>query len=73
LYSNDAVVPPSFASSSYSFSYSYGKRPSSPTELPKEGKRGEVRLSKRPSIERKRRGGDDDGVVRATTSDTQER
>jgi len=37
--------------------------------LPKEGRKGEVRLSKRPSIERRRRntGGEDDGVVRATT------
>jgi protein-tyrosine phosphatase len=70
LYPNDAVVPPSFASPSYSFSYSYGKRPSSPTELPKEDKKGRVRLSKRPSIERKRRNtdGDGDGIVRTTSS-----
>lgn len=53
LYSNDA--PSLFASSSYSYSYSFGKRPSSPTELPKEDKKGDVMLSKRPSMERKRK------------------
>jgi protein tyrosine phosphatase len=54
LYSNDTVVPPAFAPS-YGYGYGYGKRPSSPTELLKENKKGELVLSKRPSIERKRR------------------
>ena len=69
LYSNDTVVP-SFASSSYSYGFSIGKRPSSPTELPKEDKKGEVMLSKKPSMERKRRNmrGEGDGIVRATSS-----
>jgi len=69
LYSNDTVVPPSFAPSygPYGHAYAYGKRPSSPTELLKEDKKGEVMLSKRPSIERKRRNtvgkGDGNGHV----------
>jgi len=69
LYSNDTVVP-SFASPSYNYGFSIGKRPSSPTELPKENKKGEVMLSKKPSMERKRRnmGGEGDGIVRATSS-----
>ncbi len=54
LYSNDTVVPPAFAPS-YGYGYGYGKRPSSPTELLKENKKGELVLSKKPSIERKRR------------------
>ena len=70
LYSNDTVVPPSFAPSYGSYGhghvYAYGKRPSSPTELLKEDKKGQVMLSKRPSIERKRRNtvgkGDGNGV-----------
>jgi len=55
LYSNDTVVPPAFAPSYGYGGYGYGKRPSSPTELLKENKKGELVLSKRPSIERKRR------------------
>ena len=42
-----------------SSSFSIGKRPSSPTELPKQNKKGEEMLSKRPSIKRKHTNGDD--------------
>ncbi|CAK5279891.1 unnamed protein product [Mycena citricolor] len=38
---------------------STGKRLASPTELPKENKKGEIALSKRPSIKRKQVSGDD--------------
>ncbi|KAF7367403.1 hypothetical protein MSAN_00802900 [Mycena sanguinolenta] len=38
---------------------STGKRLASPTELPKEDKKGEIALSKRPSIKRKQASGDE--------------
>lgn len=62
LYSNDTVVPPAFAPS-YGYGYGYGKRPSSPTELLKENRKGEVMLSKRPSIERYRRNAEGEVLV----------
>lgn len=43
---------------SSSSSYSIGKRPSTPTELLKKDKEGEVMLAKRPSMKRKQTGGD---------------
>lgn len=46
---------------STSSTVSIGKRPSSPTELPKQNKKGEEMLSKRPSIKRKHTNGDDPG------------
>jgi tyrosine-protein phosphatase 2/3 len=47
------------ASIASSSSMSIGKRGASPTELTKEDKEGDVMLSKRPSIKRKQRSGDD--------------
>jgi hypothetical protein len=38
---------------------SQGKRRASPTELPKEDRRGDMRMSKRPSIKRAQRSSDD--------------
>ncbi|KAI0271598.1 hypothetical protein BC834DRAFT_841188 [Gloeopeniophorella convolvens] len=42
-----------------SLSPSKGKRRASPTELPKEDKRGDARMSKRPSIKRRQRSSDE--------------
>ncbi|KAF8203735.1 hypothetical protein BJ912DRAFT_940942 [Pholiota molesta] len=68
--SNSQHPAPHFRSTeslaSSSSSYSFGKRPSTPTELPKEDKAGEMILSKRPSIKRKNRSGD--VALRATSS-----
>ncbi|KAH9075748.1 hypothetical protein EDB83DRAFT_1816316 [Lactarius deliciosus] len=52
--------------SSMGVSSSQGKRRASPTELPKEDRRGDMRMSKRPSIKRVQRSSDDsscDGAV----------
>ncbi len=46
-------------SSSAGVSSSQGKRRASPTELPKEDRRGDMRMSKRPSIKRALRSSDD--------------
>ncbi|KAI9445507.1 hypothetical protein H4582DRAFT_2053503 [Lactarius indigo] len=54
--------------SSMGVSSSQGKRRASPTELPKEDRRGDMRMSKRPSIKRAQRSSDDsscDGAVDA--------
>ncbi|KAH9486715.1 Receptor-type tyrosine-protein phosphatase V [Psilocybe cubensis] len=51
------------ASIASSSSISIGKRGASPTELPKENKEGDLMLSKRPSVKRKQRSGDDLNVV----------
>jgi hypothetical protein len=45
--------------SSMGVSSSQGKRRASPTELPKEDRRGDMRMSKRPSIKRTQRSSDD--------------
>lgn len=42
-----------------------GKRGASPTELPKEDKMGEVRLSKRPSLKRRQRSSDEGALALA--------
>ncbi|KAH9046455.1 hypothetical protein EDB84DRAFT_1674108 [Lactarius hengduanensis] len=46
--------------SSMGVSSSQGKRRASPTELPKEDRRGDMRMSKRPSIKRVQRSSSDD-------------
>ncbi|KAH8992080.1 hypothetical protein EDB92DRAFT_1991275 [Lactarius akahatsu] len=54
--------------SSMGVSSSQGKRRASPTELPKEDRRGDMRMSKRPSIKRVQRSSDDsscDGAIGA--------
>jgi len=43
-----------------------GKRRASPTELPKQDKRGDMRMSKRPSIKHALRSSDEEGLAAAS-------
>lgn len=47
---------------------SQGKRRASPTELPKEDRRGDMRMSKRPSIKRPQRSSDDSSCEDVVTA-----
>jgi len=47
---------------------SQAKRRASPTELPKEDRRGDMRMSKRPSIKRAQRSSDDSSCGDAVTT-----